>query len=75
MGSEGQAAPYLSLVTIKLGLLHSHLHLNGGMRVVVADLKVLCTEIIDALHFSQDLQRGEGADLPLKLQIKDTCKL
>lgn len=47
---------------------HSHLHLNGGMRVVVADLEVLCAEIINTLHFSQDLQLGEGADLPLKLQ-------
>lgn len=57
-------------MTIQLGFLNSHLHLNGGMRVVVADLKVLCAEVIDTLHFSQDLQRGEGADLPLKLQIQ-----
>lgn len=51
-------------------VLNSHLHLNGGMRVVVADLKVVCTEIIDTLHCSQDLQRGEGADLPLQLYFK-----
>lgn len=37
------------------------------MRVIVADLEVVRTEIIDTLHFSQDLQLGEGADLPLKL--------
>lgn len=61
--------PYLWLIVIKLGFLHSHLHLNGGMRVVVADLKVLCAEIIDTLHFSQDLQLGERSDLPLQLQI------
>lgn len=40
------------------------------MRVVVADLKVLCTEVIDTLHLSQDLQLGERPDLPLKLHIQ-----
>ena len=51
-------------------LSHSHLHLDGGMRVVVADFKVLCTEIIDTLHFSQDLQLGEGSDLSLELHVE-----
>lgn len=56
-------------ITIKSEiLLNSHLHLNAGMWVVVTDLKVLCAEIVDSLHFSQDLQFGEGPDLPLKLK-------
>lgn len=48
---------------------HSHLHLNGRMWIVVTDLKVLCTKIVNALHFSQDLQFREGSNLPLKLHI------
>lgn len=48
---------------------NSHLHLNAGMRVVVTDFKVFCTEIINILHISQDFQLGEGTNLPLKLQI------
>lgn len=51
-------------------LLHCHLHLNGGMRVIVAYLKVICAEIINTLHFPQDLQLGEGSDLPLNLPIE-----
>lgn len=37
------------------GSLHSHLHLNDRMRVVVTDLKVLRPEVVDVLHFPQDL--------------------
>lgn len=39
--SKALSTPYLSLTTIKSGFLHCHLHLNAGVRVVVADLKVL----------------------------------
>lgn len=49
---------------------HSHLHLDGGMRIVVTDLKVFCMEIINALHFPQDLQLRERPNLPLKLQVE-----
>lgn len=55
--------------------LNSHLHLDGRMRVVVTDFKVLCTEIINLLHFPQDLEFREGADLPLKLQETDGASL
>lgn len=56
--------------------LHSHLHFDCGMWVVVVDLKVLHAEIIDFLHFSQDPQFGEWSDLSLKLHMKhkQTCK-
>lgn len=52
-----------------VGISHSHLHLDGRMWVVVTDFKVLCTEIIDTLHFSQDLQLGEGSDFSLQLHV------
>lgn len=39
------------------------------MRVVVADLEVLRSEIVDVVHFAQDPQLGEGADLPLELRF------
>lgn len=39
------------------------------MWVVVTDLKVLCTEVINGLHLSKDLEFGKGADFPLELQI------
>lgn len=57
---------------------HSHLHLDGRMRIVVADLKVFHAKIVDALHFPQDLQLRERPDLPLELQIephRTECKL
>lgn len=46
------------------------MHLDGWMRIVVTDLKVFCMEIINALHFPQDLQLRERPNLPLKLQVE-----
>lgn len=51
-------------------MLHSHLHLDGRMRIVVTDLKVFWVKIINALHFPQDLQLRERPNLPLKLQVE-----
>ena len=44
-----------------------HLHLDGRMGIVVADLKVFGAEIVDLLHLPQDLELGERPDLPLEL--------
>lgn len=52
----------------KVLTLNSHLHLDGRMRVVVMDFKILCLEIVNLNHLPSDLQFREGADLPLKLQ-------
>lgn len=60
----------ISKKTEKKGVSHSHLHLDGRMRIVVTDLKVLCVEIINAHHFPQDLQLRERLNLPLKLQVE-----
>lgn len=60
---------YICIYT-KKKVSHSHLHLDGRMRIVVTDLKVLCLEIIDGLHFPEDLQLRERQNLPLKLQVE-----
>ena len=48
--------------------LNSHLHFDGRMGIVICNLKIFGSEVVDALHRPQDLELGEGADLPLKLQ-------
>lgn len=51
------------------GVSHRHLHLDGGVWVVVTDLKVLCLEVVNGFHFPPDVQRWESPNLPLQLHV------
>ena len=65
---EPKSNECVNLIFLIFEDLNSHLHFDSGMGIIVTDLKVICTEIIDVLHLPEDLQFGKRANLPLELQ-------
>lgn len=64
----------LVTLTMRVYCLNCHLHLDGGVWIIVAYLKILSSEIINAFHIAKDLQFRERTWLPLKLQCREKRK-